>query len=242
MENVAEIFDLLDQWRHLPDYQLERRADIFFALFLPNFLKEKFELPHAPDLIPEFPLRLGTLYPDRSSNQSCKVDYLAITKDRGRAFLIELKTDSTSRREKQDHYLEVARVAGLPAMLAGLLKIVEASVHKSKYCCLLRALEGLKLLELPLALNAAIESNEFSCVNSCLSEVALRQVNPQIEVLYVQPVAHRPNDVGFPELADWLEAQPNDIGTRFAQSLRIWNADAPGRPSYSRIPRALPPG
>lgn len=30
---VERAFELLDRWRHLPAYQLERRADIFFALF-----------------------------------------------------------------------------------------------------------------------------------------------------------------------------------------------------------------
>ena len=27
-DSVAAVFDLLDQWRHFPSYQLERRADI----------------------------------------------------------------------------------------------------------------------------------------------------------------------------------------------------------------------
>ena len=36
---IERVFKLLDNWRHLPDYQLERRADIFFALFLPEVLK-----------------------------------------------------------------------------------------------------------------------------------------------------------------------------------------------------------
>ena len=35
---IDRIFDLLDGWRHLPAYQLERRADIFFGLFLPDVL------------------------------------------------------------------------------------------------------------------------------------------------------------------------------------------------------------
>jgi hypothetical protein len=29
---TAEIFSTLDRWRHLPTYQLERRADIFLAI------------------------------------------------------------------------------------------------------------------------------------------------------------------------------------------------------------------
>lgn len=29
---LAHLFALLDQWRHFPAYQLERRADVFFAV------------------------------------------------------------------------------------------------------------------------------------------------------------------------------------------------------------------
>jgi len=31
---IEKLFDLLDDWRRLPAYQLERRADIIFAVHL----------------------------------------------------------------------------------------------------------------------------------------------------------------------------------------------------------------
>ena len=37
---IKRVFKLLDDWRHLPGYQFERRADIFFALFLPEVLND----------------------------------------------------------------------------------------------------------------------------------------------------------------------------------------------------------
>ena len=37
---IDGVFELLDKWRHLPGYQLERRADIYFAMFLPDVLRE----------------------------------------------------------------------------------------------------------------------------------------------------------------------------------------------------------
>ena len=37
-----DVFELLDDWRHLPAYQLERRADIYFAMYLPELLAERF--------------------------------------------------------------------------------------------------------------------------------------------------------------------------------------------------------
>ena len=49
---ICDIFELLDKWRHLPDYQLERRADIYFAMFLPDVLEARY----GPcEIIPEFP-------------------------------------------------------------------------------------------------------------------------------------------------------------------------------------------
>ena len=37
---IERVFELLDKWRHLPTYWLEPRADIFFALFLPEVLRK----------------------------------------------------------------------------------------------------------------------------------------------------------------------------------------------------------
>lgn len=38
MKQIDTLFDRMDAWRHFPNYQLERRADIFFALYLPEGL------------------------------------------------------------------------------------------------------------------------------------------------------------------------------------------------------------
>ena len=32
MKQIDTLFDRMDAWRHFPNYQLERRADVFFAL------------------------------------------------------------------------------------------------------------------------------------------------------------------------------------------------------------------
>ena len=57
---VASIFGLLDKWRNLPPYRIERRADIFFALLLPDVLNRHLSAPGIaidPRVIPEFPLK-----------------------------------------------------------------------------------------------------------------------------------------------------------------------------------------
>jgi hypothetical protein len=38
---LNKLFDLLDDWRKLPAYQLERRADIFFAIHLETIIEKK---------------------------------------------------------------------------------------------------------------------------------------------------------------------------------------------------------
>ncbi len=230
METPERIFDLLDAWRHLPDYQLERRADIFFASCLPEFLSWRLKLDIRPSLIPEFPVRIGTIYPATPSNQSCKIDYLALDASGRRAVFVELKTDSSSRREKQDAYLKAAKEVGLPALLDGVLKIVCASDHKHKYCCLLRLLEKHALITLPERLDDALRSPRYaSAVNACLPDVKITAPNASIDVLYVQPVASLPDEIGFEELAAWLETQGGAMAARFATSLRTWATVRAGR-------------
>ena len=111
---MDDLLDLLDLWRHFPKYQFERRADLFFGVFLPDVLECHYGIEFNREVIPEFPLRHGTLgtnFGRTGANQSVNVDYVAFTRDGQRVFFVELKTDGNSRRTKQDDYLEKA--AGL---------------------------------------------------------------------------------------------------------------------------------
>jgi hypothetical protein len=230
---VDRVFDLLDDWRHLPDYQLERRADVFFADCLPAFLSWRLKLDIRSSLIPEFPVRIGTIYPTIPGNQSCKVDYLALDAAGRNAVFIELKTDSSSRREKQDEYLQAAKAVGLPALLDGVLKIVCASDHKHKYCCLLRLLEKHALIALPPDLDSALASAQYaSAVDACMPRVKIVAQNSSIRVCYLQPYASSPDEIGFEELASWLEEQDGSFYARFANSLRKWAALRPGQSAH----------
>ncbi|HPD48392.1 MAG TPA: hypothetical protein P5279_17685 [Anaerohalosphaeraceae bacterium] len=71
---ISQLFDRMDAWRHLPNYQLERRADLFFSLYLPSVLESKFGVPVSPIVIPEFPVRIGTIYPNIPTDKSYKID------------------------------------------------------------------------------------------------------------------------------------------------------------------------
>ena len=105
---VGDVFELLNRWRHLPFYSLETRAAPFFALFLRDVLQAKFGTEIHETVIPEFPLRIGTLHDDER-NLSKNVDYVAFSKDERTVYLVELKTDMDSKRDEQDDYLSKAR-------------------------------------------------------------------------------------------------------------------------------------
>lgn len=229
MDTVPRILDLLDEWRHLPDYQLERRADIFFAIHLAAFLGDRYGITVNPLLVPEFPVHIGTIYPHIPTNKSFKIDYVVFAEDLSRAWFVELKTDSSSRRDKQNAYLDAAQQVGLPALIDGILQIVAATKAKHKYCCLLRLLECLSLVELPDNLNEALKSHHWaSAIDACLPHVVNTSPPIPLEVLFLQPVSTGPEEIGFSELADWLDKRDR-TAQRFAKSLREWATVTAGR-------------
>ncbi len=212
MKKINDIFDNLDDWRHLPAYQLERRADIFFSIYLPELLEERYGF-EIEGLVPEFPLRIGTIYPKVDTNRSVKVDYLAKARGSNVVILVELKTDDKSRRTKQDWYLERAQEVGLPQLLRGLGQIVEATAHKRKYHCLLKRLEDLGLIAVSPdgGLLAAEEPYD-------------------VRVVYLQPnEGERGKDViCFHEAAKVIERHRDALSRRFAGSLCEWADVAAG--------------
>ena len=199
---IGAVFDRLDEWRSLPSYQLERRADIYFAMFLTDVLEKCMDTKFERLVIPEFPLRLGTLWPEterKDRNHSVKVDYVAFAKDYKRVFFIELKTSTKSRDSNQDSYLKRAAELKFKALLEGVRLIRERSRERKKYDVLLDMLSGGPE-------NAA-------------------ETRP--EIVYVQPRLdgeHHQDDVTcvtFECFAAVVKGR-GGIGNRFAQSLRLW--------------------
>ena len=88
---ILQLFDRMDDWRHFPNYQLERRADILFSLYLCEVLESKLGFAIRDELAPEFPVRIGTIYPDIPSDKSYKIDYLAMSASGKRPVFVELK-------------------------------------------------------------------------------------------------------------------------------------------------------
>lgn len=233
---ISDLFCQLNSWRHLPDYQLERRADIFFALFLPEVLGKHFGICINPILIPEFPIKKVAVAPwlakSRRDNRSIKVDYLALQKSPDgkfaeQAFLVELKTDIASRREEQDKYLGYAVDAGLQKLIKGVLEICSVTRQKSKYVHLLYLLSKANLIE--------YEDNLFPVRSGKYSE-ALKRIKeklekrndwPSLKVVYIQPELI--DTIGFNEFACLLEmVEGGEIRGLFARCLRTWVTDKAG--------------
>lgn len=225
---IDALFDTLDAWRHLPAYQLERRADIFFALYLREVLEAELDVHVHPELIPELPLRLGTLRPESGgSNQSKKVDYAAFEPDEGRVWLVELKTDAASRNSKQDDYLVAASERRFQDIVAGIRTITLATgaTHRSKYLHLVHALSRWGFMELPPSLR---EDSPHS-TGHAFSEVRVVG-DASVDVVYVQPTADRGGDqaIGFERFASIVERNGDRLSQRFARSLRLWSRTVAG--------------
>jgi len=202
MNPINKLFNNMDTWRHLPAYQLERRADIFFSIYLPEVLSDKFQT-EIEGIIPEFPVHIGSITTIHT-NKSFKIDYLAKAK---KILFVELKTDEGSRRGAQDLYLEQAKLVGVAKLLDGLSKICQATTSKRKYNHLLGHLDELGLIHLESSGNFGILPGEY-----------------EIEIVYIQPnnPYGQKNVITFKDFAEIVERHDDEVSRRFAESLRRW--------------------
>jgi len=235
MNRIAQLFDRMDSWRHLPKYQLERRADLFFSLYLPEVLGERLRVPVMPELIPEFPLRKQTLGLAGHGDANCNVDYLALSASLDHAVFVELKTDERSRREDQDKNLAVAQRVGLPALLDGLIETFRAKNMEShlrhKYYHLLDALGKLGLLEIPQSLHAIMQKDRLQGLTKASYDVKITCPTQQCHVVYVQPKGEGPDIISFADFQAIVARHDDPVSARFAQSLEQWaNAPADTKP------------
>jgi hypothetical protein len=204
-EMQNKLFDLLDHWVSFPNYQLERRADIFFAVHLDQIFKTirnvEIEL-----IIPEFPIRIGTIYPDVNIDKSYKIDYVVKIKDKNKVVFIELKTDSGSRRESQDKYLQASQDVGFQALLGGLKQIYEVTKYKTKDQSLLKDL------------------SKAGIINFESDKITIPNVKYESEIVYLQPKSNGgKSEIGFKEIASALSSSGDAITKRFCKSLEEWS-------------------
>jgi hypothetical protein len=209
--NIDKLFNYLDEFRQLPAYQLERRADIFFAFYLKEILANHFPEVIIDSFIPEFPIKIDSITSGgNSSNLSNKVDYLAVSMGSKKIFLIELKTNTTSLRTLQHEYLIKAKKYGLIPILQDLITINKASRHKQKYAVLFQHLKELKLIDDTIK---PIFESEFT-----------------IEIVYIIPAINERNKallaettlITFNSIIGCLNHHSDELTQRFIKSLANW--------------------
>jgi hypothetical protein len=227
LEYIVELFNRMDAWRHFPNYQLERRADIFFSLYLAEALEATLGFPVSSEMAPEFPVRIGTIYPGIPTDKSYKIDYLAMSADATMPIFVELKTEGASRRESQDRYLTASQSVGLVALLEGLLDIFRATKAKRKYFSLLVQLQRMSLIRIPSSLERVMADRTLQgSVEASRSVEITATPTERPRVVYVQPHGDGPNTVSFHEFAAIVSRHSDHVSQRFAESLREW-ADVP---------------
>jgi hypothetical protein len=222
VDPVAEIFDRLDEWRRFPNYQLERRADIIFSLYLAEVLEARLGVPMRSELAPEFPVRIGTIYPHLKTNASKKIDYLALSASGAESVFVELKTDGTSLNEPQDQYLRESQRVGLPALLDGLCAIFRATDAKRKYFALMLHLEEMGLLRIPIALKEIMAGPRLLGATAASAGIVITAPSAKPHIVYVQPNGNGSGIISFKEFADVVVRHSDPASRRFAVSLNEW--------------------
>ena len=171
-----------------------------------TLLEHKYDTEVA-GLVPEFPVRIGTIDPNSDSNQSYKIDYLAKARAADKVFFVELKTDPRSRRSKQDWYLERAKEVGMVNLLEGLDIIYHVTSARQKYRSLFAELDRLGFVQV----------GEDGKYRSSKKEY-------EVQIVYIQP--HNPkgdeNILTFHDTAEIISRMDDGISTRFAKSLLLW--------------------
>lgn len=240
---VKRAFELLDRWRHLPAYQLERRADIFFALYLPEVLEEHFRTKINHCLIPEFPIK-KVLLPryNENNNRSINVDYLALQEPTDgetaeQAFLVELKTDNASIDKDQLCDLLHAANCGLKCLVEGVIDICGSSTNqKRKYAHLLKSLSCLDLVGEYPPLDKWCKKHWG--YRELINRIKVKKGDwPELKLVYVAPNKTKElKDAEIPTIdfkcfADIIEkGDPDGIRRTFACHLRNWAKECAGIP------------
>lgn len=202
------LFRNLDEWRHLPDYQLERRVDIFFTIFLIDFLKTKFPNEIFQDrIIPEFPIKKK----DDKSNRTVKIDYLVASNSK--VYFIELKTDPKSFDLRQYHNMKNAQdnKEGFLKVLGDLDEVYKATNAKNKY---LHLYSHLEILGYQKPYDTAKEKAIEIIYIAPDSETIREQVDENVYIF------------DFIEIAEYLDHRQDESMKLFSKYLKDWTVEA----------------
>lgn len=208
--NWKQYFSMMSDWKKLPAYKAEPRIDSIIGYYLKDILSDFLKVSIV-DIIPELPIRLGTVYPEKKidhPNRSFKVDFYAVDTD-GMNYLVEFKTDKNSRRDKQDNYLERAKNVGMKKLVEGIVAIskVTAADYVPKY----KHLKN-KLLQLGI-IDAA---DQFVGKTD------------SVKIVYVQPLHDSKAEfcIDFIMISEWLRTKypEQEFEKEISETLHKWTA------------------
>lgn len=203
-EAIEKMLNNLDDWRHLPKYQMERRADLFFGLFISQIVAGHTGKRIHSIVVPEFPFRHNKNNTD--TNHTVNFDYVLFSEDGKFVYILELKTDANSVDDDQLKYLNKASESGFVQIKEGIEKVKLKTKHDMKYDCLFSLLEKVQ-------------------VDS--PETVLLYLSPSLDnakrdkVLKI--VKNEDNIITFAMAADLLEKTGGAVECHFATFLRRWN-------------------
>lgn len=215
-EAIETMLRHLDDWRHLPKYQLERRADLFFGLFIRQIVAAHFGDNIHNIVIPEFPFKRND-----KTNHTVNFDYVLFSSNCTTVYILELKTDSNSVDDDQLCYLNEA--VNFYDILNGISAVISKTQHKEKY----HHLES-KIMTV---------MNDYSDHKTCkIKDLRADAAYPEVRILYLSPeldddkfekvltvVKNKENIISFSRAAELLEMTGGAVECHFASYLRRWN-------------------
>ena len=248
-EALERVFQNLTLWRNLPKYQLERRADIFFSLYLKEILEANLNGGDklSEILIPEFPLKKvinqndnGALSINIDKHHTVNVDYVMFSRNLQTIYLIEFKTDMGSHRPDQFKYLIKAKNKiqdkGLEEIVKELWSVFKATNDKQKYFHFFKHLEDLGIITLPEQIKTILYSGRKQGISEAINKYAdnllCRSTNQAI-IVFIQPEpfstmskAELPKDticITFSDICKVLSEIKSPFARMFARYVKAWS-------------------
>lgn len=228
MSSLEAIFSTLDDWRHLLGYQLERRVDIFFAMFLPKVIAKKFDLQESDlCIIPEFPYGKAD---DSAKHQ--QVDFAVFSNISKRLTLVELKTDIGS--VDPDQLDAMREIRSVKKLICDVIEIVQSarkgSVQK-KYTHLVCRLSALGLIDNLDRKNIKWESSRPG-IAAAFKEIELGSeiCKWEKQLVLISPCNKEMegfSKIDFSYFAEVIK-DCDEMGKTFAKYLREWEGQEAG--------------
>lgn len=217
MEEVDKIFEHLNDWIKLPKYQLERRVDIFFSIYLSKILDKKLGIKREQikEILPEFPLR-KEMKDGKETCASNNADYAVFVEKNGKLkmYLIELKTEMNSISEAQKEYYEIANGKKLSRVLQDIIEIEKNSSQWRKYDYSLKKLENLKLVKLDND-NGENRRKSWSLNRDT-------NVDDKIDIIYITPIKQEKSkylSITFKDVREILKNEKGEFVKKFIDLL-----------------------